>query len=985
MSPSFTQSPPANPAQSQQPDTSQPKWNPNRYYIGELVISGWSIYKGVSPVKEGNSIAIERSKPAAMMQPPTKKNRFGHAQKKENTIVRFATVDGREIGRLPQDVSRYVSKLLDFNLCQFEATVVWCPHVLKIGDDIILQLRCYFNDNAFNRTHIKRSINQERSILNQTAETDEERQERDQTLALLGIIRSLGLKSSRSAIQRMNLAKGLEETEVQDLIAQSVQTLEKVTATATEEEETATDNDENKEVSDNQLDTIYEKAQIFDAQITPMETPETMAFELKPYQKRALAWMLAKEALDTDNEDSHIRAMHPLWEEYPFPKDPDAPLNQQLPSHFYFNPYSGELSLRFPESKQQERGGILADEMGLGKTIEILSLIHTNRFQPHSPLPSNHPNASPTTLIICPMSLLAQWRDEVVRASKVDTIKVEVYYGGQRDTDLRTRLCRWNGSAPDVLITTYGTVMSEWDRLENSVFDVEFWRIVLDEAHHIKNRLSKTSRACCSIPSRRRWAVTGTPIQNKLEDLFSLVRFLKHEPWANYTFWRTFITIPFEKKDPRALSAVQSVLEPIVLRRTKNMRDVNGDPMVPLPLKQINIEYLDFSPPEQDIYDSLYTDSKTKFSHFCAAGKALSNYASIFQLLMRLRQVSCHPYLVLGNKSVTENSDIMTKDGGFISLEGLIAKYGSTETNPTSGGNISSEQQKFGISVLQGLLDRQKGQSEGQDDLSSAAPDECPICFETVDVLIMMPCMHMACRPCVMGYLQKKEDEGCLGECPICRQGSFTQDNLLEVVKRRSEDGVNNGGNAVDIRRAVGGYRSSTKIDAMLRHLRVYQREGRKTVVFSQFTSFLDLIQIALQQENIRFSRLDGSQSQMHREKVLASFSSDDPNNMSTVLLISLRAGGVGLNLTCASRVLMMDPWWNFAVEAQAIDRVHRLGQQSDVIVTRFIMRDTVEERILEIQDRKHVLVNELYMSHNEAKTRQLQDLQILFGSRRHS
>jgi DNA repair protein RAD5 len=116
---------------------------------------------------------------------------------------------------------------------------------------------------------------------------------------------------------------------------------------------------------------------------------------------------------------------------------------------------------------------------------------------------------------------------------------------------------------------------------------------------------------------------------------------------SNYSFWRAFITIPFQNKDMRAYDVVQTVLEPIVLRRTKTMRDVKGNLLVTLPKKQIDTEYLDFTPEEQDIYNSLFTDSKTKFSYFCAAGKALSNYASIFQLLMRLRQVSCHPYLVV--------------------------------------------------------------------------------------------------------------------------------------------------------------------------------------------------------------------------------------------------------------------------------------------------------------------------------------------------
>jgi len=91
----------------------------------------------------------------------------------------------------------------------------------------------------------------------------------------------------------------------------------------------------------------------------------------------------------------------------------------------------------------------------------------------------------------------------------------------------------------------------------------------------------------------------------------------------------------FDKKDIRALGVVQGVLEPLVLRRTKNMKDINGQPIIDLPNKDVEIEYLEFSPEEKDIYDSIYTHSKTKFNYYCQAGSILSHYAHIFQLLVR--------------------------------------------------------------------------------------------------------------------------------------------------------------------------------------------------------------------------------------------------------------------------------------------------------------------------------------------------------------
>src|SRR5690606_32304697 len=158
------------------------------------------------------------------------------------------------------------------------------------------------------------------------------------------------------------------------------------------------------------------------------------------------------------------------------------------------------------------------------------------------------------------------------------TLKTMVYYASGRE-DLR-KLCTGHNimSAPNVIITSYGTVLSEFshiastgtDRVQHGgLFSVRFNRIILDEAHNLKNRNSKTAKACYELEATHRWVLTGTPIVNRLEDLFSLVRFLRVEPWGNFAFWRTFVTIPFEEQNfLKALDMVQTVLEPLVMRRT---------------------------------------------------------------------------------------------------------------------------------------------------------------------------------------------------------------------------------------------------------------------------------------------------------------------------------------------------------------------------------------------------------------------------------
>ncbi len=124
--------------------------------------------------------------------------------------------------------------------------------------------------------------------------------------------------------------------------------------------------------------------------------------------------------------------------------------------------------------------------------------------------------------------------------------------------------------------------------------------------------------------------------------------------------------------------------------------------------------------------------------------------------------------------------------------------------------------------------------------------------------------------------------------------------------------------------------------------------EGHKSLVFSQWTSYLNLIQAELEKKQIRYSRIDGSTQ--NRQGIVNEFQSADGP---PVMLISLKAGGVGLNLTSADHVFIMDPWWNPAVEDQAADRAHRMGQENPVMVHRLVALDSIEEKILVLQEKK--------------------------------
>ena len=618
--------------------------------------------------------------------------------------------------------------------------------------------------------------------------------------------------------------------------------------------------------------------------------------------------------------------------------------------------------------------------MGLGKTIEMLSLMHSHRSEvsmqaseagPTSVnslprLPKNSSSVEPapcTTLVVAPMSLLAQWESEAVKASNPGTLKTVVYYGNDKAANLQNLCCEANAaSAPHLVITSYGVVLSEFNQVaarsgdrgsHGGLFSLDFFRVILDEAHHIKNRQSKTAKACYEISAQHRWALTGTPIVNRLEDLFSLVRFLRVEPWSNFSFWKTFITVPFESKDfLRALDVVQTVLEPLVIRRTKDMKTPDGEALVPLPPKTIEIEEIELSKAEREVYDYIYTRAKRTFNATVEAGTLLKSYTTIFAQILRLRQSCCHPILTRNKTIVAEEeeaaaaADIANGLADDMDLQELIERF--------TADTAEQDANKFGAHMLQ--------------QIQSEAGNECPICAEEpmIDPAVT-GCWHSACTKCLLAYIAHQKDSHELPRCFNCRE-PISQRDIFEIIRHPptaypdpDESLYTNTPSAsppgrISLRRLHAP--TSAKIAALLSHLSHLRLTSphTKSVIFSQFTSFLDLIAPALARARIPFARFDGSLSQKARAAVLAEFAAPANAKRGGVLLLSLRAGGVGLNLTCAERVFLMDPWWSFAVEGQAIDRVHRMGQGGEVKVVRFVVRGSIEERMLRVQERKRFM-----------------------------
>ncbi|KAL8724382.1 MAG: hypothetical protein Q9181_006853 [Wetmoreana brouardii] len=988
-------------------------------YVGAFGVGGWATKSGVCSIKHGEIARIERTK----IKPPVKVGRGGKiiqsakniaAKNRNDMIVRFTNPKGEEIGRLPKETAEWVSPLIDQKICRFEGICVYAPERIRVNDTVYLQLRCSLLKRAFEAGGFVKPQDNRTTGFFEEKETSEEKDLRLRQVALVRLFDEINLQpttinDTTAKHKRQGILQAAEIAEQYDKEAESSKQRPPRDGDSTPPADDEAE--EGKELEQDQLDTLYKKAQSFDFDTPTREPATSFIMDLRKYQKQALHWMISKEK---DEKTDHKEvSMHPLWEEYDWPvkdmEDEDVP-SVTGQDKFYVNPYSGELSLEFPAQEQHCLGGILADEMGLGKTIEMLSLMHSHRSEtamqatqsvPSSVadlprLPKSTASIEPapcTTLVVAPMSLLAQWESEAVKASKPGTLKTLVYYGNDKVANLQHMCCEANAaSAPNLIITSYGIVLSEFNQVagrggdrgsHGGLFSLDFFRVILDEAHFIKNRQSKTAKACYEISAQHRWVLTGTPIVNRLEDLFSLVRFLRVEPWNNFSFWKTFITVPFESKDfIRALDVVQTVLEPLVLRRTKDMKTPDGQALVPLPPRTIDIEEIELSKQEREVYDYIYTRARRTFNATMEAGTLLKSYTTIFAQILRLRQSCCHPVLTRNKAIAAEEedaaaaADIANGLADDMDLQELIERFTS------DSGNEEDITNKFGAHVLQ--------------QIQSEANSECPICAEEPMIEpAVTGCWHSACKQCLLDYIQHQKDKNELPLCFNCRE-PINQRDIFEIVRETDDDNGDPGTSSssmdlysatppgtvkpskVSLRRI--GTSSSAKIAALISHLKILRTSSSstKSVVFSQFTSFLDLIAPALSRANIPFLRFDGSMNQKVRASTIATFTE---SNKGMVLLLSLRAGGVGLNLTAAKRVFMMDPWWSFAVEAQAIDRVHRMGQEQEVKVTRFVVRGSIEGRMLKIQERKKFIASSLgMMSEEEKRMQRIEDIKELLS-----
>ena len=650
------------------------------------------------------------------------------------------------------------------------------------------------------------------------------------------------------------------------------------------------------------------------------------------------------------------------------------------------------------------KGGILADDMGLGKTIQSIALLLTNpkpSVESVKPLagskdkPSPFANVDKGTLVVAPLALIKQWEGEIQnRVEKSHTLKVCVHHGPQRAKNFKD-LKKY-----DVVITTYHTLVSEHSSSEGALkvgcFGLKWYRVILDEAHSIKNRNAKAAKAACALDAVYRWCLTGTPMQNNLDELQSLIHFLRIKPFDDLNAWREQITRPMTNgRGGLATKRLQVYLKAFMKRRTKDilkqdgaLKSGDGDATAKgkgntfkIVARTVEKIEANFTPEERAFYTRLETRTDKSLEQMMAGNKV--SYASALVLLLRLRQACNHPQLVKGD----------------------LAKERDTFTN--GSGSQTPSRKKAGADEIDSIADMLGG--------LSVATKRCDVCQTELSSKLSST-GAIRCEDCqadlenddLKSKVKKHGKKGSRDkQKPLRKQHSKTrrivddsdedEDEDIHPTRRKVNGGVNlltdneesskassevdddsdedEGDGSSSEEDAAGSLMMSTKIRHLLSILNTDANQ-HKYIVFSFFTSMLDLIEPYLKRDGLVYTRYDG---QMRNDMREASLERLRTHSKTRILLCSLRAGSLGLNLTAASRVVILEPFWNPFVEEQAIDRVHRLNQTEDVIVYKMTIKDTVEARILDLQERKRELANATIEGKTAAGKLTLQDMLKLF------
>jgi SNF2 family DNA or RNA helicase len=789
--------------------------------------------------------------------------------------------------------------------------------------------------------------------------------------------------------------------------------------------------------------------------------PGTMKVSIYPYQEQALWWM-------TQCETQQHEASHPLF----------AYKHAVDGTPYYVHKFRPIVWAVEPPKTDASFGGILADDMGVGKTIETLSLIASRP----RPAAETDGDAVRATLVILPVSLLDQWAHELKRFTHL------TYHTVRTKKEMATLPQR--AAKVDVVFTTYNAIAGDYkENSERGVFyGMQWWRIVLDEAHLIRSRMTLKAKSIFDLRAVQRWCLTGTPIQNKIEDVYALLRFLRVHPlddfaWFNYLIGKPLSAGPDSVVGERAEAAMtelRNAVHPRLLRRLKSevlgsaalaasslrkpivddddddedddggggdgnngvhenghsfgvarprgdddddfdgnaddddeefgstkpvlkrralSNGGNGDEPMSSDMSRradfkgrtVHIVRLRLSPGEANLYNWMAQRVSARVQLLSDQGALGRNISNVLEMLLRLRQCCSHPFLVVNSlqtklkkmiakgKSEAEVNDVRNEVTQVQNLlKGTAHAAWLGEPSATAAASAVAQTGDDLLARAQEAMASVEAALNAQVDLTGIGDDdEDDLQLALRASLEFRPQSSSAAMSWMQTNSEVDESASLLSAGHLSRlvPESAVSSSFLDYAS--GGGGGGGGGDDDDDGSGAGStmlwsaldrhFVSSTKITHLVQRLLELRSTTReKSIVFCQFTSMMDLIAVALKRERIGFERFDGSMTTAARTKALNHFREDDK---CAVLMCSLKAGNLGLNLDCASRVFLFAPWFNPYVEEQAIARVDRLGQRREVVVERLIIEGTVEENLLKMQARKTQMVERAGLKADDIKS----------------
>ncbi|KAF2815321.1 uncharacterized protein BDZ99DRAFT_378623 [Mytilinidion resinicola] len=563
---------------------------------------------------------------------------------------------------------------------------------------------------------------------------------------------------------------------------------------------------------------------------------------LKPHQREALDFI-------ADRESPHMSERFSLFKQC-------VDSRNRKYTHSYEHSVAG---CRKPQKPPEDFGGIIADEMGLGKTLTMISAIATTldrarRFSDEDFCRGKEVGAikrTRATLVICPAT----------RHVAPRLLKCTKYHGTSKAT--KTEILD-----SDIVLTTYATLIADSSR--NSILhDIHWFRIIIDEAHSIRHQQTKQFRAVVALSAKYRWCLTGTPIQNVLNDLGALVRFLRVPQLDGLSDFYRHVAGPVEKRNAAGFQRLRELLQCICLRRTKDL--------LKLAEPDSRIELVQLTEEERNEYCRIGEGHRQAIDRAIERRNLTDASSGLFRAISRLRAF-CN--------------------------SGLCVKPEEADTTKDES-----------LSLLE------------QDDQAVCSYCSCDVSSigdqESASSGVILPCSHLLCQECVC---RTEEIHKTRIRCVVC--GSICSSLRDEQQQLPISDGASS---------KLRSY--SSKLEALLHN--VMHHRAEKCIVFSSWKKSIKLAASYLTAHNIPVCVVDGSMTLPERRSQILRFQQDPTI---PALLMTLGTGAVGLNLTVANRVHILEPQWNPSVEKQAIGRVIRLGQEKKVIIVRYIVEHTVEQ-----------------------------------------